>query len=435
MKRKFIEDWIQQIPEPTHRASTEVAPMTKLDCDSINMMSASSPPPSDVHVVDDLEDPEATPTNDSRSKRRRIDAPETPLTLRDRSLAQDVPSLRSGSSASRSTSGRSKSRSPVKSLADLMLTDKPPNVYRLKQGRSLPQDVEELFRHVRDIRAGRNIIPLSIKDKVLAAVQMVDDELTEASFYDSKQWATQHGLAPWDEERELESFLDLVDMSHECEDEGYAESGWNSSVHQPFLLHSLACFSGQIRHYDVTSASINRLYVPKHRSGMDTQSKKVDFCINLAADDIVNASRRRRSRASDFTSINHTSYRPIQDRPIAINIETKTPATDNEEAKAQLSVWTNAHLKRLRSLSCTSSSLAVNLTISVISVTGGEWTLYFIRDQTHSIDLIPTRPIGSTDTLVGCYKLAAFLRYLGIWIQTVYRDWLLENVLAVEETT
>ncbi|RMJ01628.1 hypothetical protein BHE90_015342 [Fusarium euwallaceae] len=427
MKRKLIEDWISQTHEPGHYQSLVKDPP---GAGTINFMGPSSPPPSDVHVVDDLQDPDATPTNDSRSKRRKLDASGVPLELRHRS----IPSLRSGSSTTRSTSGRSKSKSPVKSLADLLLTDKPPNVYRLKEGRSLPPDVDQLFRQVQAIRAGRNIVPQSVKDQVLAAVEVVDDDLTEASFYDSRQWATGCGLTPWDEQRELELFKELVGMTHECEDEGYAESAWNSSVHQPFLLHSLACFSGLIRHFDVTSAPINKQYVPKHSSGIDTQSKKVDFCINLAASDIMVASRKRRSMASDSCSINHTSYRPIQDRPIAINIETKTPSTAGEEAKAQLSVWTHAHLKRLRSLSCTSSASAVNITIPVISVSGGKWTLYFIRDQPHGIDLIPTRTIGSTDTLVGCYKLVAFLRHLGAWVQTVYRDWLLENVLAVEET-
>ncbi|KAH8685126.1 hypothetical protein BGZ61DRAFT_479898 [Ilyonectria robusta] len=159
----------------------------------------------------------------------------------------------------------------------------------------------------------------------------------------------------------------------------------------------------------------------------------VDFCIALAGDDIMSASRRRQEMANDSSSINHTSYKPIRDRPIAVNIETKAPASSNEEAKAQLSVWTIAYLKRLRSLACTSNStLAVDVTIPVISVCGGKWELYFVRDKVDGMDVIPTFSIGSTDTLVGCYKIAAFLRHLGIWIQTVYREWLLKNALAVE---
>lgn len=134
MKRKLIEDWISQTHEPSHHQSPVKDPPG-----AINFMDPSSPPPSDVHVVDDLQDPDATPTNDSK-----LDASGVPLMLRDRSIL----SLCSGSSAIRSTSGRTKSKSLIKSLADLLLTDKPLNVYRLKEGCSLPSGVDELFRQV-----------------------------------------------------------------------------------------------------------------------------------------------------------------------------------------------------------------------------------------------------------------------------------------------
>ncbi|KAH7143420.1 hypothetical protein EDB81DRAFT_652809 [Dactylonectria macrodidyma] len=143
------------------------------------------------------------------------------------------------------------------------------------------------------------------------------------------------------------------------------------------------------------------------------------------------AVQQRLKTANDFGSINHTSYQPVRDRPIAVSIETKTPEGSNQEAKAQLLAWTTAHLKRLRSLAGTShSSFAVDVTLPMISIRGGDWTLLFARDQPDGVDLIETFSVGSTKSLVSCYKVTAFLRHLGIWVQTVYREWILKNTLA-----
>ncbi|KAH7147171.1 hypothetical protein B0J13DRAFT_429624, partial [Dactylonectria estremocensis] len=118
------------------------------------------------------------------------------------------------------------------------------------------------------------------------------------------------------------------------------------------------------------------------------------------------------------------SYEPVRDRPISVNIETKTPRSSSKESEAQLSVRTLGHLKRLRSLACTSSSrLSIDVTIPVIYVCGGDWELYFVRDWIEKMELIEIFSIGDTRTLVGCYKVAAFLWDLGVWIQTVYRKW------------
>lgn len=430
MNRERIEAWIAQTHEP-HSRPPAIAPGSKLPIDDI--MDASSPPHSDVHVIDDLQ---RTPTNNSPSKRRRLDALGS-LSLRQRTVTEDTPSLHDTSSVTRSTTGGSKSRgsrSPVKSVSDLRLTEKPVNISRLRKPDTVPSDVAQFFGYVQRVRAGRDIMPLSVKKDIQSVLTVLDDPLSEASFYDAQQWSISQGLRPWDEGRELELFMEVVDATQECEDEEFAEPAWNTRVHHPLLEFVLKSFAGQVRHYDVTRAPINKPYLPRHKTGVDSQAKMVDFCIALAGDDIMSAAQRRQETANDSSSINHTSYKPIRDRPIAVNIETKAPASSNEEAKAQLSVWTIAHLKRLRSLACTSNStLAVDVTIPVISVCGGKWELYFVRDQVDGMNLIPTFSIGSTDTLVGCYKIAAFLRHLGIWIQTVYREWLLKNALAVEK--
>ncbi|RSL71283.1 hypothetical protein CEP53_001562 [Fusarium sp. AF-6] len=163
------------------------------------------------------------------------------------------------------------------------------------------------------------------------------------------------------------------------------------------------------------------------------QSKMIDFCICLAGDDIVAASQSRLMTASDSNSINHTSYQPIRDRPIAISIETKTLEGSSQEAKAQLSIWASAHLKRLRSLagkSSTKTTHAVGITLPVLSTSGGDWTLLFVKDGINGVEGIETISVGNTKSLVGSYKLMSVLRQLGIWVQATFRPWALENLLA-----
>lgn len=43
--------------------------------------------------------------------------------------------------------------------------------------------------------------------------------------------------------------------------------------------------------------------------------------------------------------------------------------------------------------------------------------------------LMETITIGDTKTLIGCYKVVAALRELASWSETVFRTWLLDNVL------
>ncbi|KAH7114120.1 hypothetical protein EDB81DRAFT_669907, partial [Dactylonectria macrodidyma] len=80
-----------------------------------------------------------------------------------------------------------------------------------------------------------------------------------------------------------------------------------------------------------------------------------------------------------------------------------------------------------------SSMLSINVTIPVIYVCGGDWVLYFVWDRVEKMELIEVFSIGDTRTLVRCYKVAAFLRHLGVWIQTAYRKWVLEKRLGYSE--
>lgn len=84
-------------------------------------------------------------------------------------------------------------------------------------------------------------------------------------------------------------------------------------------------------------ASISKAYIPKLEVGDYMQAKMVDYYLTLAGGDTMSLAKKR-NKVNRSVSINHTSYEPVQDQPIAVNIETKTPGSSKTEAEAQLSV-------------------------------------------------------------------------------------------------
>ncbi|KAM6513548.1 hypothetical protein FALCPG4_015945 [Fusarium falciforme] len=109
-----------------------------------NILNPSSPPHSDVYLVDDLN---RTPTNGHSPKRRKFQAIES-LSHRQRTITEGTPSLHDTSSVTRSTrstrtgtTGARKSkgsRSPVKSVSALRLSEKPVESLELDSFDQLP---------------------------------------------------------------------------------------------------------------------------------------------------------------------------------------------------------------------------------------------------------------------------------------------------------
>ncbi|KAF2792316.1 hypothetical protein K505DRAFT_223479, partial [Melanomma pulvis-pyrius CBS 109.77] len=117
-------------------------------------------------------------------------------------------------------------------------------------------------------------------------------------------------------------------------------------------------------------------------------------------------------------------YFPLRNAPIAITIQTKTPDGNVEEAMEQLSAWATAYFNRLRALlRPIAASEPVSIVLPIISVSGADWNLKFARDCYYSIDIIDSATIGSTTTIVGCYKILYALRLLFDWITTTFRFW------------
>lgn len=83
-----------------------------------------------------------------------------------------------------------------------------------------------------------------------------------------------------------------------------------------------------------------------------TKAKMVDFCLSA---DLGNQHRPNVKVAQKLfceslggLSVNHTSFQPLQLRPIMLSIETKKPGTDPEKAQLQMTIWHSAQWAFLR---------------------------------------------------------------------------------------
>ncbi|KAJ4307385.1 hypothetical protein N0V84_012775, partial [Fusarium piperis] len=337
-------------------------------------------------------DPEATPRASSPSKRRRL-AFDAALKLQHPSEHQDDTPTTPTRSTKTSTTGASKStrsRSPVKNMADLALAEKPVRFIYLKSRRDLPADVTSLLNNIKAVGCGHGIVPKPVVEAVQASLGLMDPDITDDNVYERNLWLVGDGNdeIAWDVNDEFKDLQKVAHRTELCNSENVSESSWNTRVHDLLLDVALTPFQGSISHWDVTRAPITKTYLPRHGSGIDLQAKMVDFCITLDGE----PTRRQvveHLKSNNHKSINHTDYQPLRFRPIAISIETKTPDGSTEEAKTQLSVWTSAYIARLRALAATSNKAAgLGITLPIINIQGAQWELLLAVDYMDRIEVL-----------------------------------------------
>ncbi|RMJ04980.1 hypothetical protein CDV36_014357 [Fusarium kuroshium] len=249
--------------------------------------------------------------------------------------------------------------------------------------------------------------------------------------------------------------------------ENVSEASWNSLVHTPLLEiaieppaetdddendvdvddDAVADQDDPVSFWDITAARPHRSFLPKDARGEALEAKMVDFCLAVSDTDIQAAAVRTvkacqanagPSDSNLVRSINHTEYMPLRWRPIAVNIETKTPDGSSQEGMAQLSVWAATHFERLRALKRSKGALlremqtdeALSTALPLLLIQGSTWSLFFAVDGTDRIDIFNGIVIGDTTTMIGCYKVVAALRELATWSETTFRTWLLDEVLV-----
>ncbi|KAJ2978837.1 hypothetical protein NUW58_g7366 [Xylaria curta] len=320
------------------------------------------------------------------------------------------------SSAPTAKSGRSKS--PVKTLADLAGASKPPILLPLEAG-TLPEDAQNLYKKLLRISKGRNLIPAAVKDRFeLASGPLEPWEIDVTTLSSINEL-----------EREIDLAQRICKKAHTLTRDGHAEPGWNCDVHSPILDLALDCFN-RVEPINITTATLCPGLAPKLEVNSQTmQSKLVDYSINLVPDtnsplayaiDTFIA-----SQSFEMRTITPTMYDPVRRRPQGIAIETKAPSSSSEPM-VQLSVWAKATFTRFHQL-LQSNPQAKTLrtpTLPFIAVRGHEWDLWFGHDKKDAFELYGPFSIGCTKSLVKTWMLITSLRALGEWVDEDFCIWL-----------
>lgn len=208
-------------------------------------------------------------------------------------------------------------------MADLALAEKPVHFIHRKSEHDLPDDMRGLFRRIRRVRRGAGIIPKSMVNSIQASLSLMDDLIEKEFSYDVNIWGcddvgddVEHNCEDgprihWDVEYEHQVLQRVAARTEQSVAENVSEPTWNARVHEPLLDVALTPFRDVLSHWDVTKASMDKAFLPRHASGIDLESKMVDFAIVLDGKDTKNAviERLRRHTAGNGHGQIHQSHR------------------------------------------------------------------------------------------------------------------------------
>ena len=370
------------------------------------------------------------------------------------------PSLPTGSSATR------RSASPTKKVSDLTFFRKPIHYVPLPDNtplQQLPDDVHHLYRAVSAIQYLESVIPHKVRpdlERILGSDHVRDSwfQAPTAGLTPEQETLAAEALAPVGQGHrrrtrrpttrdefavaELDTLLAINAEAKELSCS--SEAAWNTLVHWPLLKHALSGFR-HLRIEMATTAQIAKPAMPPtqkshHNRDLVSQGKMVDMAITLrlpyrpwdptvppADTQLMEAIRSAAvsgELADGLESVNQTMYEPVRYTPIAVSIETKTSAGDDEAAKVQLGVWVAAWHHRLEAFRRAEGIRIV--TLPLLLVTGHHWQLLFACDRGWGIEIVHEISIGDTQTLLAMYRLVAVLRALGRWVESSYRQWVEE---------
>ncbi|KAF4956542.1 hypothetical protein FSARC_11544 [Fusarium sarcochroum] len=407
--------------------------------------------------VQDNADPSSTtpeqkrPRDEERperiQKRRRLDSP-------DRLTSRILPStFRQSSSAKRQ-----------------LLQDGGPLAYRsspidrrtlghntIQQGISTEPSLETLTETIHQIRAGIGILPCSGRRTI--------NELKKTEPYRDWNWAQHKSASDKYFSTQRDDLGDtppsgtvhkILSQAAFCESSGASQADWNVEVIHRILDVSLRPANGwgasQLVDFRLsTTATIipNYFLQPCHRE----YSKKADFCIYAEPScDKQQSLLSRIIKALRNTlpqnTLNHIDLNILQDRPIALGIQTLGQDHALQALSLHKGDWISAQwnflemLLSLRHEAAMSLAWMQNQTSTVpppipqlpkylfgIIVQGHEWYLVTTAREQGNTALRGVINFGSTASAKGIYQIICTLQVLKHYVREVYWPWMRDVLL------
>jgi hypothetical protein len=331
-----------------------------------------------------------------------------------------------------SSRGR-RARSPVKRMGDFKLSN---TWVEMKEfgipEYPIPTAAKMLCRDLRRINMGRGLIPRSIANEAMGYLE--DIEFDDLAFADIKEESIEGSLG---HEAMWTVVLDILEAARECRSLCLPEASWNSEVHSPLLRCALRgnWKSQEVWYRDITTAQIqDTSLLPVVGAGSNTltmQAKMVDYALIIESSGVMQSRILSTLRVEGKPSINHTNTEHIRFTPIAVSIETKRGAIDEDSANVQLSVWVSAHFARLRQLSQGKAKLPI---LPLVVIQGHDWKMMVAEAKGDGrIIILRDLRLGATDTVLGIYQLISSVRRLARWVNEEYKPWLESHALSPVE--
>ncbi|GJC90568.1 hypothetical protein ColLi_13406 [Colletotrichum liriopes] len=358
-----------------------------------------------------------------------------PRPLPDNSVSRTGSTSATGSSAS----GRS-SRSPTKLLNALELKEPLQIEFKffsdadVSESIHLPPALAEVRDTIYDFYKDRRIIPLSHKTEAATIRGPEARDISSLTLFEDTSEPQRYGPIP-----PVRSLRTAVRNSSKFASQRASEPMWNTEVHAHLLRLALRPDLEDVDNglVNFTVATTARTHHLLHNGG---PSKMIDFAMYIDTEVVqdMHLSQRIKELRQKFPSnaVNSTPYHFLRNKPISVTIETKR-SDGLEQAVLQIGIWQAAHWAYLDRIASKKGATLDGLEfLPGLVVSGADW--YFVAStregQRTACPPSPTlwekQPIGSTQSLVGTYKVIRTIQYLAWWSAEVYWPWFMSTILS-----
>ncbi|KAL8398565.1 hypothetical protein RB596_005918 [Gaeumannomyces avenae] len=305
---------------------------------------------------------------------------------------------------------------------------------------TLPLPLQELLKDFGEVHDGA--IPFVSQSR---KPELIAFSFRDSAYFEENSGQDGQGHKKISENLEspsLQCVQEILDAATECHEEWYDEAGWNATVHFPLLRLAIPRRS-QVNVTPCTSARIQRDYLP----ASSQNGNMVDFCLSIdpkwpkgrmATTPALQAIDGISSRLPG-SSINHTDFSALSQKPIAVSIETKCLGGSVKTAEVQLGVWQAAQWKMLDTLTKLKperdpseppppSPPRPNF-LPAIYIVGHEWKFAAAIKRGDETILLTECLLGSTNRVQNIYKIIWAVRRLARYSAEQYWPWFLSNIL------
>ncbi|EGU89079.1 hypothetical protein IWW34DRAFT_676866 [Fusarium oxysporum f. sp. albedinis] len=314
--------------------------------------------------------------------------------------------------------------------------------------KALPSDAHDLYDALQEVQWGSEILPHALKDKPTVRIP----NARRAMWQPAGETLGEKALESLVEKHSR--FEDIVKRTKQSTEWGRSEAAWNSHIHYP-ILHMLT-ETPSVMPEDITSARIVPRFRPcfitadddvestsstssRNTSGTSNTSvsrahttksvhKMVDFALALEPDEQLATIIKQYTNPIADGTVNQTAYGPLKNRPAPVFIETKTSAGNLETSGVQLGVWVAAWHESLRSIMRRGGAAERIITIPLIQVSAGSWTIMFAVDGGNEVQILYAEQaiIGNSGSLTGMYQLQTAFKAIVKWMEGPFKTWITE---------